>query len=92
MEGKSKDYKDFEDMGEYKVQFALGAVQGSIAHDRICIGNNSTETGDSGSKGCIGKPVKFLKANNATQMDNYKCSGFVGLAPKSLIQGQKSFI
>ena len=74
------------------MQLAFGAVQGSIAQDRLCIGTNATEGDDSGTEGCIGEPVKFVKVDNATHMDDYQCSGFVGLAPLSQIPGQSSFI
>ena len=92
MEGVGKDYQEFEELGEQRVQLDPGAVQGSIAQDRLCIGTNSTEGDASGTEGCIGEPVKFIKVNHAIHMDSYECAGFVGLAPVSQIPGQKSFI
>ena len=92
VEGVGRDYKEFEDQGEYNVSFALGSVQGSIAQDRICIGSDTTEEEQTGAAGCIERPVKFLKVSRAAQMDNYQSSGFLGLAPRSQIPDHKSFI
>ena len=86
-EGLSKDYKEHPELGEFLASFALGAVQGELAEDRVCLGRNDTGDATTGSSGCIANPIKFLKVNNATQMDNYQCSGFVGLAPKTSMDG-----
>lgn len=47
---------------------------------------------DTSKDGCFDTPIKYILVNNATNMENYQCSGFVGLAPKSSIPGHKSFL
>lgn len=67
MQSRLKNFAD-----ELRLNYGTGNVEGSIAKDKICF---------SGQKGVCLNNIQFLSVSIATNVEEDKFSGIIGLAP-----------